>query len=348
MAEAVRTVAFIPGDGIGPEVAWAARRCAEATGIPIQWEEFDLGQERFLRSGDPLPPAAAGDLLRLRIALKAPLETGYGGLVRNPNSLLRELFGVFASVRRCRSAQQDLDLVVIREEGGGVRELQAGDPAWGPLDGPAGGSAAVRFTDPARARAFFEFAFTRAEQAGRKRVTVAHKANVFKRTDGMWLKAAEEAARNHPALDFEDQLVDHVALQLARTPHRFDVVIAGEAYGDILGDLAVGLAGGLGVVPQALHGAHGAIFTSVHGTAPKYAGLDRANPCAMILAAADMLQEIGELKAAGMIEGAVGEALAREGGDPGEAGTGGFVNGIIESIHTGSLSRLTRQSEETL
>lgn len=344
MSVAVKTVGFIPGDGIGPEVAWAARRCADATGVAIQWEEFDLGQDRFQRSGDPLPPAAADDLLRLRIALKAPLEAGYGGLVRNPNSLLKELFGVYASVRRCRSAQQGLDLLVIREEGSGVQELQAGDPAWPVLQGPAGGAGAIRFADPARARTFFEFAFSRAEQGGRKRVTVAHKANVFKKTDGLWLKVAEDVARAHPGLEFEDQLVDHVALQLARSPQRFDVIIATEAYGDILGDLAVGLAGGLGVVPQALHGAHGAIFTSVHGTAPKYAGLDRANPCAMILAAADMLQELGEARAAALIEGSVGEVLAVEGGMPGDDGAGGFVDAIIDAIRTASLSRLPRQS----
>jgi len=340
MAIAVRTVGFIPGDGIGPEVAWAARRCADATGVPIQWEEFDLGQDRFMRSGDPLPAATADDLLRLRFALKAPLDTGYGGLVRNPNVLLRELFGVFASVRRCRSVQQGLDLMVIREEGLPVRELQSDDPAWPGLDGPAGGAGAIRFTDPVRTRQFFEFALSRAELAGRKRITVAHKASVFKKTDGLWLKIAEDVARSHPALDFEDQLVDHVALQLARSPHRFDVLVAGEAYGDILGDLAVGLSGGLGVAPQALHGRHGVIFTSVHGTAPKYAGLDRANPCAMILAAVDLLQELGELKAAGLVEGAVREALGRDGGEPGEAGTGGFVDTLIESIQLQALSRL--------
>lgn len=347
MAVAGRTVGFIPGDGIGPEVAWAARRCVDATGVPIQWEEFDLGQDRFMRSGDPLPAATADDLLKLKVTLKSPLETGYGGLVRNPNVLLKELLGVFASVRRCRAGDHGLNVMIIREEGTGLREFNAADPSWPVLNGPPGGAAAIRFTDPGRARAFFEFAFIRAEQAGRKRVTVAHKASVLKKTDGLWLKAAEDVARSHPSLDFEDQLVDHVALQLARSPHRFDVVIAGEMYGDILGDLAVGLTGGLGVAPQSLHGLHGAIFTSVHGTAPKYAGLDRANPCAMILAAADLLAELGERKAAGVIEGAVREAVRRTPGEAGESGTGGFVDSLVEAIQQESLGKLG-ETQKTL
>ncbi len=348
-------IGFVPGDGIGPEVAWAARRCADATGIEIKWENFPLGQGLFARTGDPMPQTSVSHLLKIGKILKAPLDSGYDGALRNPNSILKDLFGVFASVRRCQSFKgvsapwEGLDVLIVRQEGWGasVMEVEAQDPAWEFLahlhDGEAS-AAKLCFVSQERTRQYFEFAFALATRTGRKKVTVAHKANIFKKTDGLWLKSAEEVSRRFPGLEFEDQLIDHVVLQLARSPRRFEVVLVNELYGDLVGDLGVGLAGGLGIVPQVFYGTKGSIFTSVHGTAPKYAGMDRANPCAMILSVAAMLTELGEWQAARNIEEAIC-AVLRSGTRTADLclssesnvaiSTKEFVNSVIKHIHLG-------------
>lgn len=307
-------VGFIAGDGIGPEVAWAARRCAEATGVEIAWEDVDLGRDVLIRTGQPVPARTAQRLLEIGRVLKAPMDGGFDGSARNPNGVLRALFDVHASVRHCRWSEglpgsaEGLDVVVVRQETAdrsSYREVSQGDEEWKDLarvGGTEAAAAALRFVNVDRARRFFETAFSLAMSMGRRKVTIAHKANLFRKTDGLWLDCAGEVARRFPSLEVDDQLVDHVVLQMTRSPRRYDVVAVGELYGDVVGDLGVGLAGGLGMVPQVLYGTRGTIFTSVHGTAPKYARLDRVNPSAMILAAVALLQEMDEKRAAGRME----------------------------------------------
>ena len=231
------------------------------------------------------------------------------------------------------------------------RELDLNDSGWEALAGLGhgeSGPAVVRFVGRERTRRYFEIAFDLAVRAGRRKVTVAHRANFFKKTDGLWLECAEDVSRRFPDLEFDDQLVDHLALQLARSPHRYDVVLVNEIYGDVIGDLAVGLAGGLGVVPQVHYGSGGVIFTSVHGTAPKYAGMDRANPCAMILSAAEMLNELKEPQAASRVEKAVHAVLRSglrtvdlcvDGTSSPAIGTQEFTDAVVERIRGGASQR---------
>ena len=346
-------VAFIAGDGIGPEVAWASRRCAEATGVAFGWEECAAGEGARARGGAALPPAALEILGRCGLVLKAPLEGG-GGVEANPNGALERLFGVHASIRHCRSfslaghAAPGLDLLFIRQVPGSAdmpREQETGDPAAMALRAGSREVGVVYPFSPERARAFFQFAFATAARRGRRRVTVAHQASRYRLTDGAWLAVAAEVAREYPGLEWEDQLAGHVAMQMVRNPARFDVVLAAGPSADILGDVAVGLAGGLGMVPEALCGVRGTIYTAVHGTAPKYAGLNRANPVAMILTGALLLRSVGEDRAAGAIESGVGVALAAGPGTPDMTagapfrGTADLADAVIAGIQ-GSLGRL--------
>jgi len=300
----------------------AARRCVDATGVGIEWDSISLGESAFLRGGHPLPAEAGRALLKAGRILKAPLESGHGVLSRNPNWTLNELFGVSASLRHVRAfegaptAHAGLDLVVIKQESWPETsrlESDSRDQSWEnlrALGAPAHGAASVRFVSTERIRNFFEFALGYAARNGRRKVTVAHRIGTNPKTDGIWLEAAEKAARRFPSLEFEDMLTEHLALQLVRSPRRFDVILVPEHEGDTAGNIAVSLAGGLGFVPETLEGKRGRIHTTVHGTAPKYAALNRANPCAMILAAADMLECMGEAVAAGAVVAAVRETLA--------------------------------------
>lgn len=358
-----RRVAYIPGDGIGPEVARAARRCLDACVPDLDWDDVKLSRKEWSRSGHRLSPAAVERLRRSGRVLKGPLEGGFAAESVNPNALLRAGLESFATVRRCRglpgtgAVHEGLDLLILRPDDANVTAVTEAGPEhahWKAMVEHAGrevDGVALRFFRAARARRFLEFAFAHIRRAGRKHVTLAHRASAYPRTDGAWLKLAEEVARGFPTLEFEDQLADHVGLQLARAPHRFEAIVAPEPWGELLADVAVGLAGGLGVAPQVHYGALGTIYTSVHGTAPKYAGTDQANPVAMILAGVELLQDIGETRKSARLEAVVREVLrggirtpdlaaARGGG----AGTGTFVDTVIERLKVATRpgTRLTR------
>ncbi len=318
----------MPGHGIGPEVAWAARRCVDALAPGFPW--VDVAWAKPGRSVDTGHRAAAKTIRTSGRVLRGPLEALPGGGA-NPALALRDWLEIFAVVRPCRSregvpnAVPGLDVLTIVEEPApaALRELDAEDECWEPvrkgLPADTGGAAVWAF-QPERSRRFFEFAFQRALDAGRRRVTIAHRASRHRVLEGRRLRIAAEVARSFPGLEWEEQLADHVALQLARSPERFDVVVAGALYGDLLADEAVGLAGGLAEVPEIQIGASGAAFTTVHGTAPKYAGLNRANPRAMLLAAAELIRDMGNRPAATLNEQGVAET-ARAGLDTGGAGT---------------------------
>jgi isocitrate dehydrogenase (NAD+) len=339
-----RRAAFISGDGIGPEVTWAARRCVDASGAAIEWVDCPVGADRLIARGTAIPPETAAVLLESGIVLKGPLEGSAPSFEGNPNTMLEHLYGVFASLRPCRSfprpgeSTPGFDVLVIAQRAP-VASVDSASPKWAGLRGitSEGASAAVvADVNPAREREFFDFAFAQAIAAGRRRVTLVHRANVHRTTDGAWLRLGEEVARRHPGMACEDQLVDHVAMQIARAPERFDTLVVTPLYGEIVGDIAVGLAGGLGLVPEVLAGRRGTIFTTVHGTAPRFAGLGRASPCAMILAAAALLRACGDAPAAAAIEAGVEGTLAT----PDLAvDTGVFVDKAIERIRLAPLPR---------
>jgi len=315
-------VGFIGGEGIGPEVATSSRRCADAAGIPIRWENFSLGQEAFLRGGQPLSSTSAKALLRTGCVLKAPLESAHGILTRNPNTVLNELFGVYASIKRCRGLEgartnwPGLDLLVIRQENWPDSmhfEADSRDPEWEvmrKMGAPLHGAASIRFVSAEGCRSFFDHAMEHVVASGRRKVTVAHRVGHSRKGDGLWLEAAEDVARKYPQLEVEDMLSEHLMMQMVRSPQRFDAILVPEWDGDMIGNAAVSLVGGLGFVPEIMSGMKGQIFTTVHGTAPKYADLDRANPCAMILAVAEMMEWLGESDASKNIVESVKQVLS--------------------------------------
>jgi len=348
---------FVPGDGIGPEVAWAARRVVHAAGVDVVWEDVPVGQELFLRTGRAVPESAVKAFQKIPVILKGPLDSAGAGIIQNPNLEISEALNVFASVRRCRFMEgtpapwHGFDLMLIKREG--PRSIYPCDiKSTGNLEGVDGegaelerGASDIRIVKRADLYRFIDFGFTHASRTGRKRICVAHKKNVMKNTEKMFLDVAEEVAERYPAIEVEDQLVDHVALQLARAPGRFDVILVDDLYGDVLGDLAVGISGGLGLAPQAQYGTRGVLFGTVHGTSPKYAGLDCANPCAMILAACEMLEHMGERKASAIIENGVCRVLAQglhtrdlaQADRTGLIGARGFTDAVIGNILAGSL-----------
>ena len=360
---------FIGGEGIGPEVAAASRRCADATGIPIRWENFTLGQEAFLRGGQPLPSVVARSLLRTGCVLKAPLESAHGILSRNPNTVLNELFEVYASIRRCRgfegarTSHPGLDILVIRQENWPDSmhvEADSRDPEWESMrkmGAPVHGAASIRFVSAEGCRTFFDKAMEYASSHGRRKVTVAHRVSNSRKGDGLWLEAAEDAARKYPNLDVEDMLSEHLMMQLIRSPHRFDSILVPEWDGDMIGNAAVSLVGGLGFVPETMVGTKGRIHTTVHGTAPKYADMDRANPCAMILAVAEMMEGLGEPEAAKAIVSAVREVL-QSGSRTSDAapgmgaekwsGTMEFTDEVVRRVKGGKTSKKLENGKKPL
>jgi isocitrate dehydrogenase (NAD+) len=301
-------VAVVPGDGIGPEVTAAARRVVDATGAGVVWHEAPVGQAAYRSTGQALPPSSVDTVRRCGVVLKGPLvnPTSTAGYP-SPNMALRAEFDMFANVRPCRllvpGDGPELDVVVIREMTEGI--LAGADQAVGP-------DAAVAISSITRAATtrVARFACDWAVRNGRKRITVAHKASILRRTDGLFLSATRDVVADYAGLEFAEVMVDTAATQLIRNPGTFDVIVTGSQYGDILSDVCSGLIGGPGVIPGATYGDGVAFFESVHGAAPKYAGQDRADPAAFILSAAALLRHLGEATAAETVENAVRAVVA--------------------------------------
>jgi len=325
-------VTFIPGDGIGPEVAWAARRCLDATGIAFQWEERLAGESAIRQFKTPLPSETLQSIRDTRVAIKGPVTTPIGTGFRSVNVALRKELNLFACVRPCRtyagvrSPFQNVDLVVVRENTedlyAGI-EFAAGEvqtakliaqlTEWSKQPIRPDAAISIKPISTAASERIVTFAFEYALSHGRKKVTAVHKANIMKFTDGLFMDAARRvAARYEGRIAFEDRLVDATCMQLVLKPHEFDVLVLPNLYGDILSDLCAGLIGGLGVAPGANLGEDLALFEAVHGSAPKYQGLNKVNPTAMILSGVLLLHHLGEHEAASRLEGAV-EAVLREG-----------------------------------
>jgi len=308
-----RKVTLIPGDGIGPEVTAAAQRVAEATGVALEWEVVDAGEAAIRNAGTPLPDAVLDSIRRNRLALKGPITTPIGGGFRSVNVTLRQQLDLFASVRPARAIAgeatrfPETDLIVVREATEG---LYSGVEHWVDRDHSAAETVNV-ITRKASDR-IVRFAFDLARREKRTHVTAVHKANIMKTTGALFQTAFRAIAAEYPDITADERLIDNMCMQLVKKPGDYDVLVTTNLFGDILSDLAAGLAGGLGVAPGALYGDGIAVFEPVHGSAPKYAGQDRADPVAEILCVELLLRHIGEKEAAARVYRAVWETIAEK------------------------------------
>ncbi|MBE3577011.1 MAG: isocitrate/isopropylmalate dehydrogenase family protein [Limnochordales bacterium] len=351
-------VTLIPGDGIGPEVAEAARRVIDASGVEIEWEVQEAGADVMDKYGTPLPDGVLESVRRNRVALKGPITTPIGTGFRSVNVALRQELNLYACVRPCklypgvRSRYERVDLVIIRENTedlyAGV-EFESGSPqaeqirSFAPQKIAPDAAISIKPISPSASRRIFRFAFEYALAHGRRKVTAVAKANIMKYTDGLFFRVGQEVAAEYAGrVEYEERLVDNMCMQLVQKPELYDVLVLPNLYGDILSDLAAGLVGGLGVAPGANIGDDAAVFEATHGSAPKYKGLNKANPTALILSGVMMLRYLGETEAADRIERAVAEVI-REGryvtydlkedrNDPTAVGTREMADAIISRL----------------
>lgn len=358
-------ITFIPGDGIGPEVTQAAKRCIEATGVKIIWDVVVAGQEAIDKYSQILPENVLESIKKNKVALKGPIITPIGEGFRSVNVAIRQALDLYAALRPAKSypgvksPYKDIDLVVIRENSedlyAGI-EFEVGKPETKELISqieklvhkkirPDSGISIKPISKYASER-IIKFAFEYALKYNRKKVTVVHKANIMKFTDGIFLTTAREVAKGYShKIIFEEAIVDNMAMQLVQKPKNYDVLVLPNLYGDIISDLCAGLVGGLGVAPGANIGDDMAVFEAVHGAAPKYKGQNLVNPTAMILSGVLMLRYINENSAADKLEAAVKTVLAEgksvtydlkaDRNDPTAVGTQEMADAIIAQIKTG-------------
>ncbi len=319
-------ITLIPGDGVGPELAEAARRVLDASGADIQWETQDAGLAVMEKDGTPLPDRVLDSIRRNKVALKGPITTPRGGGFRSVNVALRKQLDLYACLRPCRhypgvrSRFEGVNLVVVRENTedlyAGV-EFEAGSAEAGRIIALAEGriredaAISIKPISHFASERIVDFAFTYARDNGRRKVTAVAKDNIMKATDGLFYRAAREVAKRYEGqVEYDEWLVDAMCMQLVQKPELYDVLVMPNLYGDILSDLCAGLAGGLGVAPGANIGDGVAVFEPTHGSAPKYAGQNKVNPTALILSGVLMLRHIGEREAADRVERATAAVIA--------------------------------------
>lgn len=324
-------VTLIRGDGIGPEVAKATQTAIDATGVAIDWQVVDAGVDVMAEYGTPLPDHVLDTIRETKVAIKGPITTPVGTGFRSVNVEIRKRLDLYANLRPAKSMTgvksvfSNIDLVIVREN---TEDLYAGIEferttaeaaqardflsklAGKPIREDA--AVGVKPISVQGSRQIAEFAFEYAQANGRRKVTAVHKANIMKFTDGLFLEVAREVAQNYPAIEFEDRIVDNMCMQLMQKPDLYDVLVMPNLYGDILSDLCAGMVGGLGVAPGANIGKDYAVFEAIHGSAPKYAGQNKANPTALILSGVLMLQHLGEKEAAARLQQAVEAVIAEQ------------------------------------
>lgn len=325
-----RKITLIPGDGIGKDVTAAAKRCIDATGIKIEWEEVIAGQFAYEKYGQVLPDQVIDSIKKNKVCLKGPIITPIGEGFRSVNVAIRQILDLYACLRPAKSypgvksPYKDIDLVIIRENSedlyAGI-EFEEGRPETKSLIKAiekyskrkirADSGISIKPISEFASERIVKFAFEHALKFNRKKVTVVHKANIMKFTDGLFLKTARQVAKIYSGkIAFEEAIVDNMAMQLVQKPHNYDVLVLPNLYGDIISDLCAGLIGGLGIAPGANIGDDMAVFEAVHGAAPKYRGLNKVNPTAMILSGVLMLRYLKEEERADRLENAVREVLA--------------------------------------
>jgi len=332
---------LIPGDGIGHEIVDATLAALDAVGAPFEWDRQIAGLEGVTIAGDPLPPATLASIRRTRLALKGPLETPSGGGYRSSNVRLREEFKLYANLRPARTVIpggrfDDIDLVIVREN---LEGLYIGHEAYIPIDDdPHAVAMATGINTRQGSRRILKFAFEHAIATGRKKITVVHKANIMKALTGIFLETAQQMYEEHykGRIGFEAVIVDACAMKLVINPWQFDVIVTTNLFGDILSDLAAGLVGGLGMAPGANIGHDAAIFEAVHGSAPDIAGQGKANPTALMLAAAMMLEHVKLVESAQRLRRAIADTLnvdkVRTGDLGGRASTSEFAKAVVARI----------------
>jgi isocitrate dehydrogenase (NAD+) len=352
-------VTFIPGDGIGPEVAEATQRVLEATGVKFQWDTVIIGSQAQDQLGTPLPDQALQSIRKNKVAIKGPVTTPIGTGFRSVNVALRQTLDLYACLRPykvysgIRTPFKGVDIVVVREN---TEDLYAGiefakdDSVTRQLldlvrdatgkEIRKDSAVSLKVISQTASRRIVKFAFEYARKNGRKKVTAIHKANILKFSDGLFLDTAYEVAKEYNDIEFGDMLVDATCMELVRKPHMFDVLVLPNLYGDIISDLCAGLIGSMGVAPGANIGDEVAIFEPTHGSAPKYAGQNKANPVATMLSGVMMLRYLGEKDSADKLESAIAEVIAEGKNvtydlklDPATAvGTSQVADAIIEKL----------------
>ncbi|MFH1996647.1 MAG: isocitrate/isopropylmalate dehydrogenase family protein [Candidatus Omnitrophota bacterium] len=355
-------VTLIPGDGIGPELADAARRCVDATGAGIEWEILDAGECVIAKHGEPLPDHVIESIRKNKVAIKGPITTPVGSGFRSINVSLRKSLDLFACLRPCKSYRgvhsryENVDLVIVRENtedlyagiefDEGTEEAKSLIPYLEKLSSiriQKDSAISIKPISKTASERVIRFAFEYAVTNRRKKVTAVHKANIMKFTDGLFLKAGRKVAEEYKGrVEFEDRIVDTMCMQLVRSPKQFDVIVLPNLYGDIVSDLAAGLVGGLGVAPGANIGDDIAVFEPTHGSAPKYKGMNKVNPTAILLSAVMMLRYLGEIERAVTLESAIAQVIAdgksvtydfkSDRNDPSAVGTREMTDAIIDRI----------------
>jgi isocitrate dehydrogenase (NAD+) len=328
-------ITLIPGDGIGPEVTAATREVLAATGVAIEWELREAGAAAAEQHGHPCPDDVIASVQRNRIALKGPIGTPIGRGFRSVNVTLRKALDLYACLRPVKNIEgiasrfSGVDLVIVRENTEGL---------YSGLEHMVvpGVAESLKIVSERASTRIAEFAFRYARANNRRRVSVVHKANIMKLSDGLFLDSVRKVSRRYAEVDTSEVIVDACAMQLVRFPERFDVLVMDNLYGDILSDLCAGLVGGLGVVPGANIGDECAVFEAVHGSAPDIAGKGVANPTALILSAALMLQYLGEREASARVEQAIRkvyrDTTVRTGDLGGNATTVEFTRAVVQAL----------------
>ena len=354
-------VTFIPGDGTGPELAEATRRVLEATGVEFNWDRREAGIDEYEKHGNPFPDETLASLRRTGVGIKGPTTTPVGSGFRSVNVLLRKELDLYACIRPCkaydgvRTRFPETDIVIVREN---TEDLYVGiEFERGTEDNAALRAklaelgATVRddagisikpisdFGSERIVRAAFDYAIAQ----GRRRVTAAHKANIMKFTDGLFLEVARRVAGDYPQIEFEDRIIDNLCNQLVTRPEEYDVIVMPNLYGDIVSDLGAGMIGGLGLAGGANIGTEAAVFEATHGSAPKHAGKNRMNPTALMLSGVYLLDHLEEREAARRMENALASVIRRgekvtydlkpTRDDPSAVGTSQFADAVIEEMN---------------
>jgi len=355
-------VTFIPGDGTGPEIAEATQRVLEATGVEFEWDFQDAGIDVYEQEGNPLPARTLDSIRRNKIAIKGPTTTPVGSGHRSINVALRKEFDLYACIRPCKAYEgvrtrfPETDIVIVREntedlyagiefERGSDEEAKLARFLAEELDSPIRDDSGVSIKPISvfGSERIVEAAFKYAADYGRRKVTAAHKANIMKYSDGLFLEVARRVAERHPEIEFEDRIIDNLCNQLVSRPEEYDVIVLPNLYGDIVSDLGAGMCGGLGLAPGANIGTDGATFEATHGSAPKYKGQNKINPTALMLSGVLMLRHLDEGEAADRLETAIATVIkagdrvtydlkpTRD--DPTAVGTSEFADAVIEEMN---------------
>jgi isocitrate dehydrogenase (NAD+) len=357
-------ITFIPGDGVGPEVAQATQRVLEATGVQFQWDTAVVGEDAQNLFGTPLPESSLESIRRNKVALKAPVTTPVGRGFRSVNVTLRQKLDLYACLRPYKvypgvhTPFKEVNIVVVREN---TEDLYSGiefakdTPEAAELLAfvfsatgervKKDAAVSLKVISETASRRIVTFAFEFARQNNRGKVTAVHKANILKFSDGLFLDTARQAAKEYPDIEFTDIVVDALCMQLVRRPQQFDVLVLPNFYGDFISDLCAGLVGGLGLAPGANIGDDIAVFEPTHGSAPKYAGKNKANPMAMMLSGVMMLRHLGERDSADKLEKAIAQVIAEgknvtydlkpDAADSTAVGTSQVADAVIEKMKRG-------------